>query len=91
MVNFFYLDKNPIKKRIYERRTEHKKVFTYLQKELENLGIHKRTSNGQNIVNMTVEGRKSKSGLKVYLIHRQFFPEMKNFNSNKSMKIDFSS
>lgn len=82
-----YLDKNSLKKRLYEKRAGDKKVYTLLQKELESLDIHQRGSNGQNIVRMSVEGQRSQSELRVYLLNRECFPSLANFSANKAMTI----
>lgn len=82
-----YLDKNPIKKRLYEKRAGDKKVYTLLQKELESLDIHQRGSNGQNILRMSVEGQRSQSDLRVYLLNREYFPTLSNFSPNKAMTV----
>lgn len=82
-----YLDKNSLKKRLYEKRAGDKKVYTLLQKELESLDIHQRGSNGQNIVRTSVEGQRSQSELRVYLLNRECFPSLANFSANKAMTI----
>lgn len=82
-----YLDKNSLKKKIYEKRAGDKKVYTLLQRELEALDIHQRGTNGQNIVRMSVDGQRSQSELKVYLLNRDCFPSLSNFTPNKVMKI----
>jgi len=82
-----YLDKNSLKKRLYEKRAENKKIYTLLQKELEKLDIHQRGLNGQNIVKMSVEGQRSQAELRVYLLNRDCFPSLANFSSNKVMMI----
>lgn len=82
-----YMDKNSLKKRLYEKRAGNKKIYTLLQRELETLDIHQRGSNGQNIVTMLVEGQRSQSELKVYLLNRDCFPSLSNFQPNKAMKI----
>ncbi|WP_444928307.1 MobH family relaxase (plasmid) [Microbulbifer sp. TRSA002] len=83
-----FLDKNSLKKRLYEKRAGDKKVYTLLQKELESLGIHQRSSSGQNIVRVTVEGHRSQSELRVYLLNRDYFPSLSNFSTNKAMTIN---
>ncbi|QFT57159.1 MobH family relaxase [Microbulbifer sp. THAF38] len=83
-----FLDKNSLKKRLYEKRAGDKKVYTLLQKELESLDIHQRSSSGQNIVRMTVEGQRSQSELRVYLLNRDYFPSLSNFSTNKAMTIN---
>lgn len=82
-----YLDKNSLKKKIYEKRAGDKKVYALLQRELEALDIHQRGTNGQNIVRMSVDGQRSQSELKVYILNRDCFPSLSNFTSNKVMKI----
>lgn len=82
-----YLDKNSLKKRLYEKRAGDKKIYTLLQKELEILDIHQRGSNGQNIVRMSVEGHRSQSELRVYLLNRDCFPSLASFSPNKVMTI----
>lgn len=82
-----YLDKNSLKKRLYEKRAGSKKVYTLLQKEIEALDIHQRGSNGQNIVRMSVDGQRSQSELRVYLLNRDCFPSLTNFSPNKVMTI----
>lgn len=82
-----FLDKNSLKKRLYEKRAGDKKVYTLLQKELESLDIHQRGSNGQNIVRMSVTGQRSQSELRVYLLNRECFPSLANFSANKAMTI----
>jgi hypothetical protein len=82
-----YLDKNSLKKKIYEKRAGDKKIYTLLQKELESLEIHQKGANGQNIVRMSVEGHRNQSELRVYLLNRDHFPSLINFTPNKVMKI----
>lgn len=82
-----YLDKNPIKKKIYEEKSENRKVFTFLQKELESLGIHEVSKGGQNIHTVTVEGERKIAELRVYLLPRNLFPQLKSFTSNKAIKV----
>jgi hypothetical protein len=82
-----FLDKNRLKKQIYERRAGDKRVFTLLQKEIEALDIHQRGMNGKNIVSVSVEGIRSKSELRVYLLNRDCFPSLHNFNANPAIKI----
>ncbi|MCG8330641.1 MAG: TraI domain-containing protein [Chitinophagales bacterium] len=82
-----YLKNNSLKKRLYEKRAGDKKVYTLLQKELEKLDIHQRGSNGQNIVKMSVDGQRSQSELRVYLLNRDCFPSLANFSPNKAMTI----
>lgn len=82
-----FLDKNRLKKQIYERRAGDKRVFTLLQKEIEALDIHQRGMNGKNIVSVSVEGIRSKSELRVYLLNRDCFPSLHNFNGNPAIKI----
>lgn len=82
-----YLKSNAIKKRLYEKRAEGKKVYTLLQKELEALDIHQRGSNGQNIVKMSVTGERKQSELKVYLLNRECFPSLSSFSANRVMSI----
>ena len=81
-----YFDKNPIKRKLYEERAENKKIFTFLQKELESLGIHEVSKGGQNIHTVTVEGERKVSELKVYLLPRTLFPTLKNFSPNRAIK-----
>lgn len=83
-----YLDKNSLKKRLYEKRAGNKKVYTLLQNELESLDIHQRSSSGQNIVRMYVEGQRTQSELRVYLLNRDCFPSLANFSANKAMTIN---
>ena len=78
---------NPLKKRIYEKRAENKKAYTLLQRELEVLDIHQRSTKGQNIVSLIVEGQRSQGELKAYLLNRDCFPSLKNFTPNKAMKV----
>jgi hypothetical protein len=82
-----YLDKNSLKKRLYEKRAGSKKIYTLLQKEIESLDIHQRGSNGQNIVRMSVDGQRSQAELRVYLLNRDCFPSLANFSPNKVMTI----
>lgn len=82
-----YLEKNSLKKKLYEKRSGDKRSYTLIQKEIESLEIHQRSSHGQNIVRMTVEGQRTRSELKVYLLNRDFFPSLSNFNPNKAMRI----
>lgn len=82
-----FLDKNRLKKQIYERRAGDKRVFTLIQKEIEALDIHQRGMNGKNIVSVSVEGIRSKSELRVYLLNRDCFPSLHNFNANPAIKI----
>lgn len=82
-----YLSKNSLKKRLYEKRAGDKKIYTLLQRELEILDIHQRGANGQNIVKMSVEGQRSQSELKVYLLNRDCFPSLAGFSPNNVMKI----
>lgn len=82
-----YLDKNSLKKRVYENRAGDKKAYIPLQREIEALDIHQRGINGQNIVKMSVMGQKRQSELKVYLLNRSCFPSLSTFSSNKVMKI----
>lgn len=82
-----FLDKNRLKKQIYERRAGDKRVFTLLQKEIEALDINQRGMNGKNIVSVSVEGIRSKSELRVYLLNRDCFPSLHNFNANPAIKI----
>lgn len=82
-----FLDKNRLKKQIYERRAGDKRVFTLLQKEIEALDIHQRGMNGKNIVSVSVEGVRSRSELRVYLLNRDCFPSLHNFNANPAIKI----
>lgn len=82
-----YFDKQPLKKKLYESRATDKKIYTLLQRELEALDIHQRGTNGRNIIRMTVEGQRSQSELKVYLLNRECFPSLKNFSANKVMRI----
>jgi len=51
-----FLDKNALKKRLYEKRAGNKRIYTVLQREIEQLDIHQKGMNGQNIVIVTVEG-----------------------------------
>lgn len=83
-----YLNKNPLKKRIYEQRSESKNTYTVLQKELESLGIHQCGINGQNIHKLCVTGERSKSQLRAYLIKREYFPSLSSFTQNKAISID---
>lgn len=85
-----YFDKNPIKKKLYEGRAENKKIYTFIQKEIEALGIHQMARNGHNINKMNVEGDRSASELMVYLLFKENFPCFKNFAPNKAMKIDIN-
>lgn len=82
-----YFDKQPLKKKLYQTRAGDKKIYTLLQRELEALDIHQRGSNGRNIIRMTVEGQRSQSELKVYLLNRECFSSLKNFSANKVMRI----
>jgi integrating conjugative element relaxase (TIGR03760 family) len=82
-----YLKHNSLKRSLYEKRAGDKKVYTLLQKELQDLDIHQKSTNGQNIVTMSVEGQRSQSELKVYLLNRDCFPSLANFSPNKVMKI----
>lgn len=82
-----FLDKNRLKKQIYQRRAGDKRVFTLLQKEIEALDIHQRGTNGKNIVSVSVEGARSRSELRVYLLNRDCFPSLNNFNANPAIKI----
>lgn len=82
-----YLDKNSLKKRLYEKRAGDKKVYTLLQKELESLDIHQRNTGGQNIATICVEGQRSQAELRVYLLNRECFPSLSNFCANKALKI----
>lgn len=84
-----YFKQNPIKKRVYETRCKDGRIFTLVQKELESLQIHKVGSNGQNIVDLDVEGDKSKSTLKVYLVHREALPVFNTFQANSVMKTEY--
>ena len=83
-----YLEKNSLRKKIYENRAGDSKVYTLVQRELEALDIHQRGQNGQNIVKVGVEGAKRKSELKVYLLRRECFPTLSNFHPNSAVKID---
>jgi integrating conjugative element relaxase (TIGR03760 family) len=85
-----YLDKNSLKRRLYEKRSAERKPYTFVQRELESLDVHCRGANGQNIVRMVVEGQRSKSELRVYLLDRQCFPSLSAFTSNKAMAVDLS-
>jgi hypothetical protein len=82
-----YLNDNPMKKTIYEKRAGGKKIYTLLQRELESLDIHQRGQGGQNIVTMSVEGQRSQSELKIYLLNRDCFSSLKSFSANAVMKI----
>ena len=82
-----FLDKNSLKKRLYEKRAGDKRVYTVLQRELEALDIHQRGTDGQNIVTVSVEGQRSKSELKVYLLNRACFPSLRAFAANPAIKI----
>jgi len=82
-----YLEKNRLKKQIYERKAGDKRIFTLLQKEIEALDIHQRGMNGKNIVSVSVEGARSRSELRVYLLNRDCFPSLNNFNANPAIKI----
>lgn len=82
-----FLDKNSLKKRLYEKRAGDKRVYTVLQRELEVLDIHQRGTDGQNIVTVSVEGQRSKSELKVYLLNRACFPSLRAFAANPAIKI----
>ena len=82
-----FLDKNSLKKRLYEKRAGDKRVYTVLQRELEVLDIHQRGTGGQNIVTVSVEGQRSKSELKVYLLNRACFPSLRAFAANPAIKI----
>lgn len=82
-----YFDKQPLKKKLYQSRAGDKKIYTLLQRELEALDIHQRGSNGHNIIRMAVEGQRSQSELKVYLLNRECFPSLKTFSANKVMRV----
>lgn len=82
-----YFDKQPLKKKLYQSRAGDKKIYTLLQRELEALDIHQRGSNGRNIIRMAVEGQRSQSELKVYLLNRECFPSLKTFSANKVMRV----
>ena len=82
-----FLDKNSLKKRLYEKRAGDKRVYTVLQRELEALDIHQRGTNGQNIVTVSVEGQRSQSELKVYLLNKDCFPSLGKISANPVIKI----
>ena len=82
-----FLDKNALKKRLYEKRAGDKRIYTVLQREIEQLDIHQKGMNGQNIVTVTVEGPRSSSELKVYLLNRKCFPSLSSFSPNPAIKI----
>jgi len=82
-----YLEKNSLKKVLYEKRAGDKKIYTLLQKELQALGIHQKGTNGQNIAKMSVEGQRTQSELSVYLLNKDCFPSLANFSSNQSLRL----
>jgi hypothetical protein len=82
-----FLDKNALKKRLYEKRAGDKRIYTVLQREIEQLDIHQKGMNGQNIVTVTVKGPRSSSELKVYLLNRTCFPSLIGFSPNPAIKI----
>ncbi|PCJ88251.1 MAG: relaxase [Thiotrichaceae bacterium] len=82
-----YLEKNSLKKALYEKRAGDKKIYTLLQKELQALDIHQKGTNGQNISKMSVEGQRSQSELSVYLLNKDCFPSLANFTSNQALRL----
>ena len=82
-----YLEKNSLKKALYEKRAGDKKIYTLLQKELQALDIHQKGTNGQNIAKMSVEGQRSSSELSVYLLNKDCFPSLVNFTSNQALRL----
>ena len=82
-----YLEKNSLKKALYEKRAGDKKVYTLLQQELQALDIHQKGTNGQNITKMSVEGQRAQSELSVYLLNKDYFPSLANFSANKVMRL----
>jgi len=82
-----YLEKNSLKKALYEKRAGDKKVYTLLQKELQALDIHQKGTNGQNIAKMSVEGQRSQSDLSVYLLNKDCFPSLATFSTNKALRL----
>ncbi len=84
-IHFF--DKNPLKKKIYATKADGKKAFTLLQRELESMNIHQKSTQGQNIVKLLVEGERKRSELRVYVLNRDCFPSLDNFSPNRVMNI----
>ena len=82
-----YLEKNSLKKALYEKRAGDKKIYTLLQKELQALDIHQKGTNGQNIAKMSVEGQRSQSELSVYLLNKDCFPSLATFSTNKVLRL----
>lgn len=83
-----YLDKNSLKKSLYAARSEGNKPYTALQKEVESLGINLKSRGGQNIHTVHVEGQRTRSNLKAYLLDRRLFPSLANFSPNPAIKIE---
>ena len=84
-----YFSGNPSKKSLYGKKAAGNQAYTVLQKEIVALGINQKGINGQNIVDMTVDGEKRKSTLKVFLLDRDCFPSLKKFKPNNVMKLFF--
>ncbi|MBL4863157.1 MAG: DNA-binding domain-containing protein [Crocinitomicaceae bacterium] len=82
-----YFGSNSLKKISYEKRAGDKKIFTLLQKELESLDIHHRSTSGQNMVKILVVGPRKTTEVTAYLLDRRCFPSLNSFSANKAMKI----
>lgn len=84
-----YLTKeSQMKVALYKSKAKGKQPYVAVQKEVEALGINKKSMQGENIHHMTVEGPKNQAALKVYLFERKIFPELDNFAPNKAMSVE---
>jgi len=83
-----YLKSNPIKEKTYKVKSGSKKPFTALQREVESLGIHRKSLDGANICKVSITGTKSKSAVYGYVLLRKYFPELRNFGANRAISLD---
>jgi integrating conjugative element relaxase (TIGR03760 family) len=83
-----YIDKS-LTSKVYEKqaRESGKPVFTVLQRELFSLGIHQTGANGENIVKVTVTGKRNRSELSVVLIPRKYLPGLSKFSGNPALSL----
>jgi hypothetical protein len=83
-----YLKSNPIKETTYKAKAGSKLPFTALQREIESLQIHRRSPNGTNICKIKITGSKKQASINCYVLRRQYFPELNNFNANSALSIE---
>lgn len=82
-----YLKSNPIKEKTYKAKAGGNKPFTALQREVESLGIHRKSVDGRNICKVSFKGVTGKASANGYVLLRRHFPELSNFNANSALSL----